>query len=513
MSAADNGFTATSPPTSTLPIVNEPQANNAYTVRYIRDLHITASNILAVYPLSATERNASLAELTACAQRRSQSNVKPADYFEATTASLDAEQKFGEDIMKQMARKNVTCRFFHPPERPNQLHVEMSVTPGTDESTMWPLGSQETIEFKKNGNLVTTNAQNILKQSIFAAVPTEVPGVHSGLTGWVGKTYLLGTKLCAKIENNLSDLEDFNLIRHTLGRHSDISVKVVPDDVRRERADRALVHLKMRLDKEAGVEPTGDEVPSFISQYHLNLGSIFLEDVPYQVAPGPRLAVKDGQTWALVQSGGNETQRRAILQSLAAPQGIACIQGPPATGKTTAIAHLLCNAVEMLDPTIGRIVCGAETNTAVHVMAARFRKAYGAIHGDKAAVSKIVVVDTQGKHVFSQLSGQGVPIAVRPLMLRAHMQRMAKKDPKKWKDWLDGETEPKRRGHILDMKLYKRHSAATRKMAFRIKMRKPVYFSTLATIHRRDIVLSVACHTTTFVPSMLKMVMMFCYWE
>lgn len=54
VSAADKGFTASSSPTSTYDILTEREANEAYLVRYFRDINLTRSDVRAVWPANIT---------------------------------------------------------------------------------------------------------------------------------------------------------------------------------------------------------------------------------------------------------------------------------------------------------------------------------------------------------------------------------------------------------------------------------------------------------------------------
>lgn len=124
-----------------------------------------------------------------------------------------------------------------------------------------------------------------------------------------------------------------------------------------------------------------DEPPSFVRDYKLHFALLFLDKIPY-IMSGTQLRFKTGKGSDLVFKHGNETQQEAVLKALMALEGLACIQGPPATGKTTTAAVLTVNAVEMLDPAGGTIVCDAQTNEAVYVLAARVREKLAEHYGN-----------------------------------------------------------------------------------------------------------------------------------
>lgn len=417
-----------------------------------------------------------------------QPDISPTDFVTATRAALDVEKRLAEEEAAEKAREDITCHFFHPPGREQQLHVRISEASATQSPTSWSLGPRETIIFRRKGRLMNTSKEVIQKESVFANVPPNVPLSQELLSQWTGRTYFRGTTLYAKIENDLSYYIDKDLLKYAFATVcTNVSVRVVTDKARRERIDRGLEMLEqVMLAEQNSLEDDRDVAPS-MPQYKLNLRSLFLGRVAYDTTTIPRLQLKPGQTWELTRQGGNTTQRQAILAAITASEGIACIQGPPATGKTSTIGHLLCNAIDILDPRGGLIVCGAKGNEAVYVMAARFRQIYRDIHGDEAAVAKIVIVDTELKQQYARLTGEAPRDEIKPLLLRSHMKRIAKSNLDRYTGWLAGQRIIKLRGHIRDNKIYKTHAILSRELIEIIKSKQPVCFSTLATMHCYDV--------------------------
>lgn len=103
--------------------------------------------------------------------------------------------------------------------------------------------------------------------------------------------------------------------------------------------------------------------------YHMSLQEALLDSIPYTVYDTPVLSLRANTTWNLIDTRGDPTQQQAILTCLKSNTRLACMQGPPATGKTTTEAYLVINADLMIDHQGDFMVVAAETNEAVHVAA------------------------------------------------------------------------------------------------------------------------------------------------
>lgn len=161
------------------------------------------------------------------------------------------------------------------------------------------------------------------------------------------------------------------------------------------------------------------------------------------------------------------------------------IQGPPATGKTTTIANLLANAVELIDSRSDRVVCNAEINEAVHVMAECFRKVFDELHGENAAIAKIVIIDTEAKRQHARLSGRPVRFKIKPMRLVSQVELVANSDAK-YALWLQADFELKPKGRIPHNKLLKAYTRLSRRLVALIKATNPMCLAPMATIHCRN---------------------------
>lgn len=249
------------------------------------------------------------------------------DYIQATINALNREQTLEQEEKAKCNRHNVTCVFFCPSERPYQLHVNMVDGPSTEELSSWALGSQETITFVREGRLLDMNAQVIRQHSIFAIAPPPIAQGAEMASGWTGKTYMKGSDKCAMIANDLSGYVSSGLLATAAGTQCrGVTIQVEIIDTRRIRIDRGLEILELVMKHEQGI-PCGVDlkVHPYITQYKLNLSSLFIAHQPYVDTPGPLLTLKQGLKWQLVHPAGNSTQRAAIQMVLGQSKGITCI--------------------------------------------------------------------------------------------------------------------------------------------------------------------------------------------
>lgn len=84
---------------------------------------------------------------------------------------------------------------------------------------------QMTIEFKCKENSLKVTAANIRSHSIFSTPAPVIPSSSRPGLGWRGITYMDGTSICAKIENDLSEYTMSNLLQYAhdtvhIGVHS-----------------------------------------------------------------------------------------------------------------------------------------------------------------------------------------------------------------------------------------------------------------------------------------------------
>lgn len=413
-----------------------------------------------------------------------------ADFVRDLRAAVNNERQNEDEDRRKLTRNDVIVQFFRPSHMPHQLHVSVTPTPSPDQES-WTMGPQEVVKLAVPSKVKRT-VEKVQEHSLFATVPTRSPGPPNALA-WRGRTYLRGNAVCVILQNDVSALPD-EIIAATLShRYSGVKICLDAMDEMRVREDITIEQMETLLHEEAGTLDQLDhdrEVRVFRPHdtYHMRLQEVLLDGIPYTTLEAPVLQLKPGTTWSLVDTRGDATQQQAILTCLKSHVRIACMQGPPATGKTTAEAYLVINADLMIDHAGGLIVVAAETNEAVHVAAEKLYDAMSSHpeYDEDIARDRIVIVDTVFKVNYARSAGLQRQQIISDLMLSSHMRRIAEADPKKFADWLEGEEDHRKRGFIKKRRVWEAHTKQTTELLDWVKSKNPICFSTLSSCHQLD---------------------------
>jgi hypothetical protein len=114
------------------------------------------------------------------------------------------EREVENDEKTKLATIDSTCHFFHPFERPQQVHFLMWQISSKEKAPAWQLRVRENFIFKHEGKLLEMTAENTAMFSMFSNAPPAVPRGQEMISGWTGKIYLRGETVCAMIQNDMA---------------------------------------------------------------------------------------------------------------------------------------------------------------------------------------------------------------------------------------------------------------------------------------------------------------------
>jgi len=186
---------------------------------------------------------------------------------------------------------------------------------------------------------------------------------------------------------------------------------------------------------------------------------------------------------------GERSHQELIRNVLAGTQGRYIGEGPPATGKTTAAAKLVCLLHECAKlEGSRRIVLSAHTNEAVRVACARILQVLKQNFFVTNEWDYVVLVVPQGVRNYWRMIGKQFDPRVEKAFLDAHLDRLAAKTPDDFTHFLRGQASMARYGYIQDMKRedIQKYEAQRQHLIGRLKDSARIWCATLSTIHHKD---------------------------
>ena len=395
--------------------------------------------------------------------------TNPQAYCRAQRAALAAETEYAENVLKELDRRSVAVQVRRHQEAHLQgrLYVILQRPPGPH----WALEAQQTIWLSPSRN------QNPNGAGIFDDEPPSVPGADEAR--WTAKTVMVGNQLRAVIQNvgnGIDQVKVDNMIRNTTIVRLDVRMSL--EDPTIGRHNKAINLLKDIFEQEANGR----------GAYNLQLTPIYMENNPGQnnIAAFQKFQGQGVEDWQTHRRERYQLRQNSHVNAIS-QVFTAIIEGPPATGKTTAVGKVINVAYRHYDLGGGRIVCAAHTNEAVRVAADRTISQMNSNNFDTGnPLDLVCIYTTRAKSEYMRMSEQDLG-PLQQYSVDAHMKRIVDAALEAdWHGFRDGLAEIERTSRIENTGMRNRYMAQRRDLIGQVRAKCKIFFATLASCHDED---------------------------
>lgn len=331
----------------------------------------------------------------------------------------------------------------------------------------------------------------------FVSEPEKVPGQpFKELNRWQGSTFLRDKQIHMAIDNlitrnqydNLNNLK--NAKETVLIENFDLVFREDADEPILSRLRTGLEHLEHVLSTQMGTELVQSKA-QIKTDYEQHLPNLFIHDSTDhsvdRTIPIDRQGLENALQDPKMQFS-DLSQRDAVRNVMNGDKGRTIIEGPPATGKTTTVAKILCILRDIsLKEQANINVITAHTNEAVRVTCARYMVLLKTLKNVGNPANEVVLVMSRNVLNHWRAIGKAVDPDLENAMIDSHLERMADENPGNYQSFKLGCQDIHKYGRIERMSKDEKERYQTQRTELleKLKSTKRVFFCTLATLHLR----------------------------